>query len=122
MVRLSRVSALCGVSQARDFGPGMAFDTPGEFEFEQDQLHRRGGAARLADEFIDRDRRRPEQFDDGPPIPLPGVEPGGRRGIAAHRFADHPRVDRPQRLDHIVDRLDQRRAFADQSVYSSTLC
>ena len=34
----------------------MALDAPREFEFEQDQLHRRGGATRLADEFIDRVR------------------------------------------------------------------
>ena len=46
-----------------------------------------------------------------------------RTNFAAHmysapfaRLARHPRVDRPDRLQHVVDSLDQRRAFADQQI------
>lgn len=98
----------------------MPLDPACKLEFEEDELDGCRRLARLPDEFVDRHRRRSEQFGDAAPIALARIGRNGSSNEGPRRFTDHPRVDRPDRLDHIVDILDQRRAFADKSIDSCT--
>ena len=81
----------------------MPFEPPRELEFQQHELHRGGGASRLADDLVDRHRCRTEQVRDGRAIAL--AHRLGRDGCCKGpaRLARHPGIDRPDRLEHIVE-------------------
>lgn len=94
----------------------MPLDPTGQFELEENELDRCRGLPGLPDQLVDRNGRRSEQRGDIAPVALARVDRGSRKGKRPDRFADHARIDRPDRFDHVVDILDQRRAFADKSI------
>ena len=49
----------------------MTWDPAREFEFQQHELDRRRWPVRLPDQFVDRDRRWAEEFQNDPAIALP---------------------------------------------------
>ena len=72
----------------------MAIEPSCEIEFEQCQLHLAGRRARLSNNFIDRDRRRPEQRGDPVAqirigfVEFAGVRVVGRGGAGDTALAD----------------------------------
>jgi hypothetical protein len=76
---------MCAISQAIP-APGMTDQPPGQFEFEQGELHRARRSPALAHEFIDRNRRHAKQGLD-----VRRAFIGGRhenRGQAVGRLAE----------------------------------
>ena len=104
----------------------MAHQPPGQFQFEERQLHCGGTCAGLADEFVDAKRRGGEQVGDVSRGLLHRASSLVRVHVltpALAHFADvgsRRPVEGAEQFAHVLDRLHQHRAVADQQCYSYT--
>jgi hypothetical protein len=107
---------MCAISQAIP-APGMTDQPPGQFEFEQGELHRARRSPALAHEFIDRNRRHAKQG-----LNVRRAFIGGRhedRGQAVGRLAESRARGAGEtfdQFDHVGRGLDEDRPVANQLV------